>query len=93
MVAATGSATGASRFILSQADAHGWGLLTSPYCVEETDRNVTKLHARALSFWRATLLPRFELVATQLAYDQALVFPKAKDRPVLLSALGAEADF
>ena len=30
---------------------------------------------------------------TELAFDKALVFPKAKDRPVLLSALGAEADF
>jgi hypothetical protein len=37
------------------------------------------------------LLPRLNLVPVELAFDKALVFPKAKDRPVLLSALGAEA--
>jgi len=31
-------------------------------------------------------------VPIELTFDKVLVFPKAKDRPVLLSALGAEAD-
>ena len=39
-----------------------------------------------------TIIPKLELVPTELAFDKALVFRKAKDRPVLLSALGAEAD-
>jgi hypothetical protein len=31
-------------------------------------------------------------VPIEFAFDKVLVFPKAKDRPILLSALGAEAD-
>lgn len=38
------------------------------------------------------MLPQLALVPVELTYDKVLVFPKAKDRPVLLSALGAEAD-
>gem|GEM_PF-1999801 len=92
LLAAAGSAKGASRFIFEQAEAHGWLLLTSAYCVEETDRNARKLGPKSTPYWRNILLPQLTLVPVELAYDQVLVFPKAKDRPVLLSALGAEAD-
>jgi hypothetical protein len=42
--------------------------------------------------WRKTIRPLLVLVPNELALDKALVFPKAKDRPVLISAFGAEAD-
>jgi predicted nucleic acid-binding protein len=92
LLAASGSAKGASRFVFEHAKAQGWRLLSSTYCVEETDRNAGKLGPKAAPFWRASLLPRLTLVPTELAFNKVLVFPKAKDRPVLLSALGAEAD-
>ncbi len=92
LLAAAGSSKGASRFVFAQAEAQRWRLLTSPYCVEETNRNVRKLGSEAASYWRASLLPQLTLVPVELTYDQVLVFPKTKDRPVLLSALGAEAD-
>ncbi|MEY4489761.1 MAG: hypothetical protein RIQ79_2269 [Verrucomicrobiota bacterium] len=92
LLAASGSAKGASRFVFQHARAHGWRLLTSSYCVEETDRNARKLGPKATPYWRASLLPELTLVPIELAFDKVLVFPKAKDRPVLLSALGAEAD-
>ncbi len=92
LLAAAGSAKGASRFVFDHAADHGWRLLTSAYCVEETERNAHKLGPKAAPYWRASLLPDLTLVPIELAFDKALVFPKAKDRPVLLSALGAGAD-
>ncbi len=92
LLAAAGSSKGASRFIFQRAKAHGWQLLSSPYCVEVTDRNARKLGPRVAPYWRASLLLYLALVPIELACDKVLVFPKAKDRPVLLSALGAEAD-
>jgi predicted nucleic acid-binding protein len=92
LLAAAGSAKGASRFVFEHAADQGWQLLTSAYCVEETDRNARKLGPKAAPYWRASILPCLTLVPIELAFDKALVFPKAKDRPVLLSALGAEAD-
>ena len=91
LLAAAGSARGASRYVFERAKAQKWRLVTSPYCVEETERNAPKLGARAPAYWHAALLPRLTLVPTELTFDKVLVFPKAKDRPVLLSALGAEA--
>lgn len=91
LLAAAGSAQGASRFVIQHAKSHDWQLLSSPYCVEETDRNARKLGPGAPAYWRASLLPRLTLVPIELTFDKVLVFPRAKDRPVLLSALGAEA--
>lgn len=92
LLAAAGSGQGASRFVVQQAAAQSWYLLTASYCVEEKQRNIRKLGSTAAAYWKATLLPVLTLVPIELIYDKVLVFPKAKDRPVLLSALGAEAD-
>ena len=91
LLAAAGSADGASRFLFLNAAAQGWRLLSSPYCVDETVRNLRKLGPKATAYWRASLSLNLILVPIELAFDKVLVFPKAKDRPVLLSALGAEA--
>lgn len=92
LLAAAGSAKGASRFVVEQAEAQRWLLLTAPYCIEEALRNARKIGSKAPTALSRTIIPKLELVPTELAFDKALVFPKAKDRPVLLSALGAEAD-
>jgi predicted nucleic acid-binding protein len=92
LLAAAGSSKGASRFVFHHARSLDWQLLSSAYCVEETERNVRKLGPKAAPYWHTTLLPCLTLVPIELAFDKVLVFPKAKDRPVLLSALGAEAN-
>jgi predicted nucleic acid-binding protein len=43
LLAASGSAKGASRVLIAEAAAHGWELLSSDYCAEETRRNLPKL--------------------------------------------------
>lgn len=92
ILAAAGSAKGASRFVFDEAHANEWTLITAAYCLEEAERNVRKIGPKAPAALSDLIIPRLSLVPTELAFDKALVFPKAKDRPVLLSALGAEAD-
>jgi hypothetical protein len=93
MLAASGSAKGASRFVIEFAHVNRWELATSPYCMEETERNLPKLARAAAQTWSRIIKPKLTLVPTELVLDKLLVFPKAKDRPVLISALAAEPDF
>ena len=67
-------------------------LVTTHYCLEEAQRNVAKVGRKASATLNESLLPKLVFVPTELAFDKVLVFPKAKDRPVLLSSLGAESD-
>jgi predicted nucleic acid-binding protein len=91
LLAAAGSATGASRFVLEEGASHGWQLITSGYCIQETVRNVAKFGPLALQTWNHTLEPLVGVVPDSYTLNRALVFPKAKDRPVLISALAADA--
>jgi hypothetical protein len=86
LLAACGSARGASREIFRRASANGWTLLATPYVVEEVFRNLPVLPLAASSDWirlRADLL----LMDDVLTLDRPAVFPAAKDRPILFSAL------
>jgi hypothetical protein len=67
LLAAAGSAKGASRFVLNEAEAHGWKLISSDYCVEETRRNLPKLGRAALSGWQLAVSPRREVVRASTA--------------------------
>lgn len=87
------SSKGASRFIIDSARTAGWTLVTSPYWVEEARRNLRKVGSQAALAWRRVVSKRLDLVPTELVLDKVLVFPKAKDRPVLISALAAEPDY
>jgi predicted nucleic acid-binding protein len=93
LLAAAGSEKGASRFVFDQANARGWALITARYCLEEAQRNVVRVGLKAPASFSQSVVPKLSVVPTELSFDKALVFPKAKDRPVLLSALGAEADY
>ena len=93
LLAAAGSAKGASRFVLTEAEAHGWELFSSDYCVEETRRNLPKLGRVALFGWKLAVSPRLEIVRASMALDRPLVFPKAKDRPVVITALATRAEW
>lgn len=92
LLAACGSATGASRYVCERGADHGWNLLSSGYCLNETLRNLSKLDAGAAAAWQSAVTPNLEVVSDALSLDQALVFPKTKDRPVVISALAARAD-
>lgn len=93
LLAAAGSEKGASRFVFEQAAIRGWTLITTRYCLEEAQRNAAKVGRKAPATLHESMVPKLALVPTELAFDKVLVFPKAKDRPVLISALGAKADY
>lgn len=92
LLAAAGSARGASRFVITQAETQGWELVSSDYCEEETRRNLAKVGATAARGWKQ-IAPRLRFVQASVALDRPLVFPKAKDRPVVITALAARADW
>lgn len=93
LLSASGSAKGASRFIVAEAVAQGWDLVSSDYCAEETRRNLPKIGRTAATAWKAEIAPRVRLIRASLALDKPLLFPKAKDRPVVITALAARADW
>ena len=84
LLAASGSGKGASRFVVAEAAARGWELVSSDYCDEETRRNLPKLGRSAAMIWSKEIAPRVRLVRASVALDKPLVFPKAKDRPVVI---------
>ena len=91
LLAASGSATGAARFVCRNGVEQGWTLLTSGYCLQETLRNLPKIGPTAAVTWETEIQPVLQLVPDALAMgERALVFPKAKDRPVVITALAAE---
>ena len=91
LLAASGSSKGASRFLLQEAATLGWELISSDYCEEETRRNLSKLGRSASTAWKNAIAPKVRFVRADYALDKPLVFPKAKDRPVVITALAARA--
>ncbi|MCF6313761.1 MAG: hypothetical protein L3J39_15055 [Verrucomicrobiales bacterium] len=55
-------------------------------------QNLHKLPGQAPHVWRDDIKPILEIKPDALTLDKLLVFPKSKDRPVLLAALAAKAD-
>jgi predicted nucleic acid-binding protein len=52
ILAACGSATGASRFIVENAAANDWQILVSPYVLAEVESNLPSLPASWMAVWR-----------------------------------------
>ena len=92
LLSACGSGKGAARYIVMHGRSHGWTLHTSPYCVEETCRNLSKLPMGAPRVWQTKVHPHLALVSDEIVLDRPLLFPKSKDRPVVVSALAADCD-
>jgi len=90
MIAAAASAEGASQEVFRQASARDWHLMTTPYAVAETIRNLAGFPAAVTATW---LRLRSQLIIADdvLTIDRPAVFPVSKDRPILFSAL-ATAD-
>jgi len=93
LLAASGSSKGASRFLITEAAAHGWELISSDYCDDETRRNLPKVGRSAATAWKTEIMPRLRFVRASLALDKPLVFPKAKDRPIVITALASRSDW
>jgi predicted nucleic acid-binding protein len=86
LLAACGSATGASREVFRLAPAQAWVLIATPYVVEEVLTNLADFPPTATAEWaklRADLL----VLDDVLTLDRPAVFPAGKDRPILFSAL------
>ena len=86
LLAACGSTTGASREIFRIASANRWVLIATPYGLEETARNLPVLPPDSEAVWK-DLRTRLLVLDDVLTLSQPVVFPVAKDRPVLFSAL------
>ena len=86
LLAASGSAAGASRAIFSRAVANGWELITTPYVLEEVERNLTALGPGASIAWRDLCL-LLTICEDVLTMDRPVVFDPTKDRPILFGAL------
>lgn len=93
LLSAAGSANGASRFILEEAKAHRWQLVSSLYCREETLRNLPKIGENAEAYFTDVLRKKVKWVKDAWSSEFIVMFPKAKDKPVLLGALAAKSDY
>ncbi len=87
LLSASASEKGASRYVIENAKKHRWQLVSSHYCREETFRNLSKLGAAAEEYFGVLICKRIKWVPDTLTTDKIMLFPKAKDKPVLLSAI------
>jgi hypothetical protein len=76
--------------LIRQAKSQKWVLVSTDYCADEARRNLAKVGHSAAGAWSSIVSPAVEFVAVRFALDRPLVFPKAKDRPVVISALAAQ---
>ena len=86
LLAAAKSSAGASRALFDYAPKTGWNLMASPWVVGEAKHNIPKFGTEVSAAWQR-LEPQLSIVADVVSLDRALVFPVAKDRPVLVTAL------
>jgi len=93
ILSATASSRGASRWILEEYSIYKWQLLSANYCKEETLHNLEKVGENAREIFSSLIEPSIKWKADTWVADYPLLFPKAKDRPVVLAALAAEADY
>ncbi len=86
VLAACGRTAGASRAIFDLAVSQGWRLLIGDYVMREAERNVReRLSETARREWQL-LRPMLAVVIDELTHPWPVVFPAAKDRPVLFTA-------
>lgn len=92
ILAACWSAKGLSHVLFDHGPRAGWKLITADYCISEGDRNVLK-HSSGATRWNRVIRPRLEVVGSVYVIDRPIVFDATKDRPVILSAIGSDADY
>ena len=92
ILAACWSAKGLSRLVIAHASKAEWTLVTADYCLSEIEKNVHK-HPAGSAGWVRIVRPRLKLVDSVYVLDRPIVFDVTKDKPVLLSAIGSDADY
>ena len=85
LLAACGSAAGASRVVIDAASAQDWSLLTSSYVLAEVETNLAALPAGSSDNW-GLLRAKLETVPDVLTFEWPAVFAPARDRPILFTA-------
>lgn len=86
LLSASVSATGASREIFRCASSNGWTMIITPYVLEEVLRNISDLGPSASAGW-PSLQSSLVVMEDVVTIDGPAIFGKAKDRPILFSAL------
>ncbi len=86
VLAASLSATGASRQVFDLAARHRWKLLVSPWVLREVRDNLATKPPAATIAW-AALRGRVTVEGDELTFDWPLNFDVTKDKPVLITAL------
>jgi predicted nucleic acid-binding protein len=85
-IAASLSATGASREVFNHAASHGWRLLLSPWVLREVRDNLADKPPESARAW-VSLRRKAILEDDELTFDWPIAFEASKDKPVLFSAL------
>ena len=79
LLAAAGSAIGASRYLIESAASQRWQLVSSPYCLAEVDKNVMKIGSDAAVYWRKHLHDKLTLVQDCVVLDKPLSQMEGKE--------------
>jgi len=80
MIAGAASAEGASRSVFRLAGTHEWRLVTTPYAVEETVRNLAAFAPSVTASW-LRLRSQLVVVDDVVTIDKPAVFPVEKADP------------
>jgi len=82
LIAAIGSDRGTARFIIEEAAARGWELITADYCVEEAQRNWAKLRqspAVSAYIWKTVIFAQDKNPSRATGIEQVpCYFPRPK---------------
>ena len=92
ILAACWSNKGLSRLLIEYAPKANWRLVTADYCISEVEKNVRK-HPTGAVDWVRIIRARLESVGSVYVLDRPIVFDATKDKPVILSAIGSDADY
>lgn len=85
LLAACGSAAGASRTVIDASEGQGWILFASNYVFSEVEANLAALPAGASNDWKR-IRSKIETVPDVLTFEWPVVFAPARDRPILFTA-------
>ena len=85
-IAASLSATGASREVFNHTPRQGWRLIVSPWVLREVRDNLANKPPEAVRTW-VSLRAKATVENDELTFDWPIVFEASKDKPVLFSAL------
>jgi len=85
LLAASGSAWGASREIFRLARRQSWSLIATPYVIDEVLANLAALPGAAHLDWD-DLRRELILLDDVVTLDRPAVFAASKDRPILFGA-------